>query len=354
MSFSSITPSTRAVAPCFSATTSGVLPRRATSSTAFVHFLRITSALRLDVALHRIGRALADLAIGQVDTAHARLRGEAEERRVQRRHVALANVEALFREHDDTAAFGRFVGERRELRGVREIVLGQPGAGMNADAWRLPSVIVPVLSSSSTSTSPAASTARPEVAITFACIMRLMPATPIADSKPPMVVGIRQTSSATSAVMVTDVPCFHAADREHRERQQGRRGEQQHERERDEQDRQRDLVRRLLTLGAFDHRDHAVEKRLAGIDRHAHHDPVRQDARAARHRGEVAARLADHRRGFAGDRDLVDRGDAFDHFTVGGNHVAGFDQHDIALAQIRRVQRSGSATWDAAGSASSP
>ena len=53
---------------------------------------------------------------------------------------------------------------------------------MNAVAWRLPSVIVPVLSSSSTSTSPAASTARPDIAMTFAWIMRSMPAMPIADS----------------------------------------------------------------------------------------------------------------------------------------------------------------------------
>ena len=83
-----------------------------------------------------------------------------------------------------------------------------PGAGRKCDAWRLPSVIVPVLSSSNTSTSPAASTARPEVAITLACIMRLMPATPMADSSPPMVVGIRHTSSATSAVMVIGVPAF--------------------------------------------------------------------------------------------------------------------------------------------------
>ena len=66
--------------------------------------------------------------------------------------------------------------------------------------------MVPVLSSSSTSTSPAASTARPEVAITLARIMRLMPATPIAESRPPMVVGIRQTSSATSAVIAMAVP----------------------------------------------------------------------------------------------------------------------------------------------------
>ena len=78
---------------------------------------------------------------------------------------------------------------------------------MNAAAWRLPSVIVPVLSSSSTSTSPAASTARPDMAITFAWIMRSMPAMPIAESSPPIVVGIRQTSSATSTVTVTGVPC---------------------------------------------------------------------------------------------------------------------------------------------------
>jgi hypothetical protein len=81
-----------------------------------------------------------------------------------------------------------------------------PGAGINGDACRLPSVIVPVLSSSSVSTSPAASTARPEVAITFACSMRLIPAMPIADSSPPIVVGMRHTSSATSTVTDTGAP----------------------------------------------------------------------------------------------------------------------------------------------------
>ena len=81
-----------------------------------------------------------------------------------------------------------------------------PGAGKKAEACRLPWVIVPVLSSISTSTSPAASTARPDVAITLACIMRLMPATPTAESSPPIVVGIRHTSSAISAVRLTTVP----------------------------------------------------------------------------------------------------------------------------------------------------
>ena len=63
---------------------------------------------------------------------------------------------------------------------------------------RLPSVIVPVLSSSSTSTSPAASTARPLIASTLRRSTRSMPAMPMALSRPPMVVGIRQTSSAIS------------------------------------------------------------------------------------------------------------------------------------------------------------
>ncbi len=73
-------------------------------------------------------------------------------------------------------------------------------------AWRLPSVIVPVLSSSSTSTSPAASTARPDIASTLARNIRLMPAMPIADSNAPIVVGIRHTSSATSTGTGTAPP----------------------------------------------------------------------------------------------------------------------------------------------------
>ena len=40
--------------------------------------------------------------------------------------------------------------------------------------------------------------------------------------------------------------------------------------------------------------------------------------------------FADDRRRFAGDRRLVDRGHALDHFAVGGDHVAGLDQHDVA------------------------
>ena len=120
--------------------------------------------------------------------------------------VALAEVVLLLGQHDDAAALGRLVGQRGSCAASASALGSTPSAGRNAVAWRLPSVIVPVLSSSSTSTSPAASTARPDMAITFAWIMRSMPAMPMAESSPPIVVGIRQTSSATSTVTVTGVP----------------------------------------------------------------------------------------------------------------------------------------------------
>ena len=75
-----------------------------------------------------------------------------------------------------------------------------PSTGMNSAAWRLPRVMVPVLSSMRMSTSPAASMARPDMASTLASFRRLMPAMPMADRRAPMVVGARHTSSATSVV----------------------------------------------------------------------------------------------------------------------------------------------------------
>ena len=43
--------------------------------------------------------------------------------RAAARDVALAQAELLLGEHDDAAPFGRLVGERRELRGVGELLL---------------------------------------------------------------------------------------------------------------------------------------------------------------------------------------------------------------------------------------
>ncbi len=85
-----------------------------------------------------------------------------------------------------------------------------PGAGTNSAAWRLPMVMVPVLSSSSVFTSPAASTARPDVASTLCCTRRSMPAMPMAESRPPIVVGMRQTSSEMRTKTVCGAPLYRA------------------------------------------------------------------------------------------------------------------------------------------------
>ena len=81
-----------------------------------------------------------------------------------------------------------------------------PVSGMNSVAWRLPRVMVPVLSSSSVSTSPAASTARPDIASTLNRTSRSMPAMPIADSSAPIVVGISATNNATRITTGTKPP----------------------------------------------------------------------------------------------------------------------------------------------------
>ncbi len=81
-----------------------------------------------------------------------------------------------------------------------------PGRARNSAAWRLPSVIVPVLSSSNVAQSPAASTARPDIASTLRCTRRSMPAIPIADSRAPIVVGMRHTSRATRMTMLCSSP----------------------------------------------------------------------------------------------------------------------------------------------------
>jgi hypothetical protein len=110
-----------------------------------------------------------------------------------------------------------------------------------------------------------------------------------------MVVGISVTNSATSTT---------TGDRavpDRRRSSGGHDGEQEDQRQAGEQDVERDLVRRLLALGAFDQRDHAVEEGRAGRGRDAHLDPVGEHLRAAGDGRAVAAGLADDGRGFAGD-----------------------------------------------------
>ena len=126
------------------------------------------------------------------------------------------------------------------------------------------------------------------MAITLRWIMRSMPAMPMAESRPPMVVGIRQTSSATSTVMVIGCP-GRRRDAVERVGQQRGAHEQEDDGEAGQQDVERDLVGRLLALGALHQADHAVQESFAGVGGDAHHQPVREHARAAGHGAAVAA-----------------------------------------------------------------
>ncbi len=95
-----------------------------------------------------------------------------------------------------------------------------------------------------------------------------MPAMPIADSSPPIVVGIRHTKQGDQH---DDVLLGAGVDGERLQRDDG---EQEDDRQPGEQDRQRDLVRGLLPVGALDERDHPVEERLARLGRDLHDDLV--------------------------------------------------------------------------------
>ena len=73
-----------------------------------------------DEADNRIDRAFADDAAVQIATAHACLGAERNKFRADALHVATAQSVFLLRQHDDRAAFRSFIGETRELGGVRE------------------------------------------------------------------------------------------------------------------------------------------------------------------------------------------------------------------------------------------
>ena len=103
-----------------------------------------------------------------------------------------------------------------------------------------------------------------------------------------MVVGMRHTSRATSTVMETALP-WPLTRTPYIEK--GRRVATTTRNtivKAAEQDGEGDLVRGLLTLGAFDQTDHPVEEAFAGVRRHPDHEPVGQYARAPGDRAAVA------------------------------------------------------------------
>ncbi len=190
-----------------------------------------------------------------------------------------------------------------------------PGAGRNSVAWRLPKVIVPVLSSRSVFTSPAASTARPghgEDVVLHQAI---------------------HAGNADGGEQAADGG-WDEADQQRDQNEYGLRrsgidGEglqrddrqQENDRQAGQKDVERDFVRRLLALCAFDERDHAIEEGFAGVRGDFDLDLIAENARASGDRGTIAAGFADDGSRFTGDGGLVDRCDAFDNLAVAGDEL---------------------------------
>ena len=202
MSLSQTTPSARP----FSATTRGVPPDLATSwmarSTSAGRrwpeaSARALTASEAPLRMVRPGRSTPDRRVWAVKATKVAPMALRSRPRRPKRSLARTTMERP--SGVSSAREASWAASARALSST-------PLAGRKAEAWRLPRVMVPVLSRSSTSTSPAASTARPEVAMTPAWMRRSMPAMPMAESRPPMVVGARQTKSAVRAVMVTAWP----------------------------------------------------------------------------------------------------------------------------------------------------
>ena len=244
--------------------------------------------------------------------------------------LLLAEPEPLLGENDDRAALGRLVGERRELRRLREVELVDATDGQELGGL------------------PIAERDR----------ARLVQQEHVDVSR-----GLhRPTRHGKNVALHEPVHPRDADGREQRAdgrrdegdeegdedglgergagvegvRPQGHDGREEGDREPGEEDVQRDLVRGLAALGALDERDHAVEERPPGLLGDLDHELVREQARSARDRGAVAARLADDRSGLARDRRLVHGADALDDLAVGGNDLTRLDDHDVAAPELRR------------------
>ena len=171
----------------------------------------------------RIGRPV------EVDAAHAGLGGERHERRRRRaraRGCRSCSSASTTIERPSGVSSARLESSAASASSCSVT----PGTGRNAVGLAVAEGDRAGLVEQQRAQSPAASTARPLIASTLRCTRRSMPAMPIADSSPPIVVGIRHTSSATS----TMIDC--SASRVDRERLQRDDREQEDEREPGEQD----------------------------------------------------------------------------------------------------------------------
>ena len=154
---------------------------------------------------------------------------------------------------------------------------------------------------------------------------------PMADSRPPMVVGIRQTSSATS----TMIDCWAA-------RVDGERLQRWRTASRKMMVRPASRMSRAISLGVFWRLAPSTRaimrsrKVSPGLEVIRTTMPVGEHPGAAGDRRAVAAGLPDHRGGLAGDGRLVHGGDPLDDVAVARDELPGLHHAQVAELELAR------------------
>ena len=280
--------------------------------------------------LDRVRRPLADLPPVHVHAAHPRLRREGDEMGVGHLREVPPPEAELFRQHDDAAPFRRLVGQRGELGGVRQLLDAHPFR--RQELRRL----------------PVAQRDRPRLVEEQDVDVprRLHRAT--AHGEDVLLDEPVDPGDPDGGEQPSDGGGDEADQKRHQdgdgegnaridpEELEGHDHDEEDDRQRGQQDGQGDLVRRLLALRAFHQLDHPIQEALPRVRGDHDLDPVRQDAGSPRDGAAVAARLADHRRGFPRDGGLVHGGHPFDHRPVAGDDLPGGHDHDILFSQLFR------------------
>jgi hypothetical protein len=226
------------------------------------------------VLLDGVGSALAHLATGHVYTAHPGMGREMYKVGIQRLNITLAQLKALLGENHNAAAFRRFVGERGELGGIGQFglrhAIGRQEGRCLTIAERDRAGLVHQQHIDVAGRFDGTAGGGDHVGLHHAAHAGH------ADGREQAGDGGRdQADEQRDQHRDADRRAGPGhADAEHRERQQGHDDAQEDDGQRDQQDGQGNFVRRLLTLGVFDHGNHAVDEGFAWIDRDPDDDPV--------------------------------------------------------------------------------